>query len=206
MSRINDNQITEKNLLESSNVLLHFLEIRYQDEKIRIVNDNMSHFWRGEYWEGFYFNVSGISGALDGQSSVGTASVPNMDRVIGRYFDETDGLENAVVVYRATFSNQLDDDAPIFEYEFAVNSTEDDEQNGILHLGHGYAVNSRRPERIHLTNTCDRQYGSIQCGVSTSVISQYPQCNRNLKDCRIRGNSKRFGGEPAIPIGGAYAI
>lgn len=204
MTRLTPVQTEEKNRLESENILLEFLEITYQDDVIRIVKDSQGHTWRGVFWTGGFFTMDGLSSSLDGDSTVGKVAIPNVDRFIGQYFEETKGVEGGKVTYLLAFSNQLEDPAAILEMDFSVSSTDDDETFGYLNLGHSYALNSRRPERIHLTNTCDHQYGSLQCGLPASIKEIFPTCGRTLKECRARGNSRRFGGEPAIPIGGAY--
>ena len=63
------------------------------------------------------------------------------------------------------------------------------------------------PSRMVSTTYCEwsKRYGCIECDPTTAIdYGAYPTCDGTLKQCRIRENSRRWGGFPGIPRGGIY--
>lgn len=95
-------------------------------------------------------------------------------------------------------------DEIMLEYEFSIKNLKFDEHWATMTLGSPYPLSSARPERKYKKNFCDYEYCGVECGLPETIKQRYPQCQKTLKQCRERGNSIRFGGEPSIPQGGLY--
>ena len=98
-------------------------------------------------------------------------------------------------------SSHLTETQPVLEEEFTVQSTAYDQDWVVFTLSGSINLLRRVPERRFLKNWCPFQYKGPECRATSPLAA----CDKSLNACKERGNALRFGGEPAIPMGGLYS-
>ena len=201
--------VIEKNKIESSNVWLILLEITIPATQtgelptvLRLVRNTENIVWGGYLWTAFPFELDPPKQSGNGELPNFTVRVSNVTRTIEGYLEQAGGGIGSNVRMMVVLSEHLDIITPELDEQFSVQSVSYDENwVGFVLTG---AVNlfRRVPLRRFLKNFCPFQYKGAEC----KATSTYPTCNKSLADCRERNNQERFGGEPAIPQGGIYAL
>ncbi len=196
----------EKNKLAADGVWLVLLEIIIPvlNETLRLVRNTDNITWRGYTWTAFPFVPDDINEDSKGELQTLAIKVSNVTRTVQYYLEQGDGGIGASVKLYVIHSKHLELAQAEFEETFEITSTSADAHWVTFSLGPGYPLMARRPERRILKNFCQFVYGGTECAVSAAVKLEYPSCNKSLADCRKRGNSVRYGGEPSIPAGGTF--
>ncbi|GBG57772.1 hypothetical protein SPFL3102_01491 [Sporomusaceae bacterium FL31] len=200
--------ILEKNKLTSDGAWLVLLEVNVPDmETLFFVRNTDNIIWPavgGNQYIAFPFEMDDTSQDSKGEIPGLTVRVSNVTRSVQSYLEAAQGGVGATVTIRVVHSRHLDQVTPEVEEEFSVQDTAADDNWVYFNLGPAYPINARRPERRYMKNFCPYEYGDCECGISSEVYRTFPSCGHTLTDCRIRNNSKRFGGEASIPQGGIY--
>lgn len=205
MIELSSAAIIEKNKISSDGVWLVLLEINVpgMGQAIRLVRNTEDITWAGVQWVAFPFDLDEIGENSNGEIPNVAIRVSNVTRVIQGIIEKAGGGVGSTLTIRVVHSKHLDIDQPELEEEFCALSASCSAQWVTFNLGQSYPVMSRRPIYRYLKNHCQFIYGDVECGVALDTLQQYPNCSKTLTDCRTRGNSVRFGGEPTIP-GGFY--
>ncbi|QTX33206.1 DUF1833 family protein [Aminithiophilus ramosus] len=198
--------ILEKNNLASDGAWLILLEVKVSDGTVlRFVRNTENVIWNGETWVAFPFEFSVMGEESKGEIPKVTIQVSNVTRAVQAYLESADGGVGSAATLRVVHSAHLDQMSPELEEVYSVTGVKTDARWVTFTLGIDYPLASRRPARRNLKNFCPFRYGGAECGVSAGVLQDLPTCGKTLADCRQRGNSTRYGGEPSIPQGGLYA-
>ncbi|AZO96084.1 DUF1833 family protein [Halocella sp. SP3-1] len=194
----------EKNKISSTGTWLVLIEIQFQGETIRVVNNNEDIEWptgSGTIWTGFPFELGEVSENSKGELPSLQLKVSNVTRTIQQYLEEYAGGTDATVILRVVMSEHLELTTPELIETFSVKSTSTSAQWATFNLGPDCATTQRIPPDRYMQNFCPFKFKGIKCGYSGSESS----CNKTLASCRVCHNSTRFGGEPGIPgAGGLY--
>jgi lambda family phage minor tail protein L len=190
----------EKNKLASDGAWLILLEITIRSGIIlRLCRNTDDLLWNGEIWTAFPFELDEPKQSGNSELPRFAVRVSNVTRAIEGYIEREGGGVGAQVRMLVVMSNHLDS-APVLDEEYSVQSTSCDQEWVTFNLSGSINLFRRVPERRFLKNFCPFQYKGMECKASSSL----PTCDKILKACRARGNAVRFGGEPAIPMGGLY--
>jgi lambda family phage minor tail protein L len=182
------------------------------DLVMRIVRNNEDIVWNGHTWVGFPFDLDEVTENSDGELPQLTLKVSNVSRVVQQYLEQTNGGVGATVKLYAVYSQYLDQPAEI-EETFSVYAVKCDAYWVHFTLSGDYPTKRRIPEYRYLKDCCPFVYGGVECGVDKSALlatktsadqDEYAKCSKTLRACKKRNNERRFGGEPAIPLGGTY--
>ena len=197
--------IEEKNKLSSGSAELILMEIELPQlpDSLKIVLNTDPIEWSGQLWTPFPFELDDITEDSKGEVPNLSLKISNIDRTMQGYMDEGKGGVGGTVTIRVVNSAHLDIVDPLFEEEFSIVKSTANEMWATFTLGASYPMTARRPLFRHLRNHCPHEYGGIVCAASSASLNKYPECDKSLVDCRLRKNSERFGGEPAIQ-GGFY--
>lgn len=197
--------LIEKNKLSNNKPWLLLLELNLPDgTNIHIVQNNEMIIWNGIEWIAFPFNVSDKTEDMK-SLPVFNIQVSNVSGIMQSYLEEYDGLTDCPVTIRLIHAAHLDSPTPEIEETFTVQETDYDEEWVKFALGADFWFFYRALSGRYLKDWCSGvKYGGIKCGVSAEIMAAFPACPHTLLGCEERGNSKRFGGEPALP-GGLYA-
>ena len=206
MLTLSEAAILEKNKIESNNAFLILLEITIPVENevplvLRLVRNTEAIMWNGQTWTAFPFEIEPPRQSSNGEMPNFTIKVSNVTRTIEGYLEQAGGGIGADVRILVVMSEHLDLTTPELEEFFSVQSVSYDEKFVSFVLTGAVRLFKRIPFRRYLKNFCPFQYKGAEC----KCTSGYTTCNKSLADCRLRGNSERFGGEPGIPQGGMYS-
>jgi len=205
MLPLSSNAILEKNKLASDGAYLILLEIQIPGtETIRVLRNTENKTWGGHEWVAFSFEMDDIVEDGKGELPQVILRVSNVTQGLEPYLQTGNGGVGATVIIRVVNSNYLSEANPDVEISFICESTDSDENWVYFTLGGGDAQNRRIPIYRYFKDSCRFSYGGVECGATAAVQITYPNCNGTLNNCRIRGNSIRFGGCPSIPSGGLY--
>jgi phage-related protein len=206
----------EKNKIASDGAWLVLLEVTLPTDDdnlvIRIVRNNEDIVWNGYTWIGFPFDLDEVSENSNGELPQLTLKVSNVSRVVQQYVEQSDGGVGATVKLYAVHSQYLDQAAEIAE-TFSVYAVKCDAGWVYFTLSGDYPTKRRIPESRDMKDCCPFGYGGVECGVDKTALlatktaaeqAEYQTCSKTLNACKKRGNEARFGGEPAIPLGGTY--
>ena len=193
---------TEKNKLNSNSVWLVMLEINIPSvpETLRIVNNNDDVSWKGFTWLKFPFELDEISQTANAETSQFQIKVGNVKNIIGQYirqydvYVKTNGFEPIRVVLYIVNSKDLANTTPVYSTNLILTTS------SLNHLEVSFTVSARdlfrarTPQTRMFPNSCRFKFKSTLCGYAGSVST----CDKSLSRCRQLGNSKRYGGFPAI--------
>lgn len=189
--------ILEKNKVATDGVWLMLLDITYQDETMRLVNNTENIEFNGSEYLAFPFNVSDVTEDSKELPQV-TLQVSNATGAMEQLVDYYGGLVDSSITLRVINTN-VPNVAEMEEF-FIITGTSVNSEWVVFQLGSDYAVNRRYPATRIMKDFCPFKYKGIRCGYQGSM----GECNKTLADCRKRNNSERFGGAPSIPVGGMY--
>ena len=192
--------IIEKNKLVSDSVWIILLEIATPDDTIRIASNNTNVEWGGYVWTAFPFIIDDMKYDKEELIEV-PVRISNVTKFMEYFVEYYDGLINCEVVLRVVNSNFLDEENPELEENFVITSTTTDSSWCTFKLGSGFPLRQRFPKDRLLKDFCPFIYKGVECGSTSSE----PDCPRTLYGCYQRNNMSRFGGEPAMLIGGMYS-
>lgn len=194
-----------KNKLASDGAYIALLEIAIYGTGIvvRLARNTDDITWAGQTWTAFPFDLADLTETSDGEIPEVTLQVANVDRIIQGYVEQASGGGKSSATIRVVNSKLLAETDPLLEEFFTVTKTSCKEDYVYFTLGMGYKK-ARRPLGRYMKNHCPYKYGGCKCGVSSATMTTYPVCDHTLVNCRLRGNSKRFGGQPLVGSGGLY--
>lgn len=190
-----------KNALDDTGAWLILLDVVIGGDPLRIVYNNENITWNGNLYTAFPFEMDPIDEDAKGELPALKIRVSNVMRALQYYINESDGCIGATVTLRVVHSKHLELTEPEVEEVWAITQVASDDQWVTFTLGADYPVTARRPLWRFLKNFCPFEYKGVECGATSTLTD----CNHSLVHCRARGNSTRYGGEPAIPMGGLYA-
>ena len=192
----------EKNKLVSDGAWILLLEITVsQSTVIRLCRNTEDIQWNGETWTAFPLELDAPKQSGTGELPRFAVRVSNITRTVEGYLEQAGGGVGATVRMMVVMSNHLGLTTPELDEEFSVQSTSYDQDWVTFNLSGSVNLFRRIPQRRFMKNFCPFQYKGPEC----KCLSPLPTCDKSLSACKARGNSRRFGGEPAIPQGGLYA-
>lgn len=195
--------LIEKNKLSNDKPWLVLLELDLPDgTAVHIVRNNEDIIWNGIEWIAFPFDMSDKTEDMK-SIPVLNIQVSNVARIMQSYLEEYDGLTDCLVTIRLVHAGHLDNPIAEMEETFSIQDTDYDDEWVKFALGADFWFFYRALAGRYLKDWCGFKYGGIKCGVPVATLAQFPTCTHTLLGCEARGNSKRFGGEPALP-GGIY--
>ncbi|MDR1471368.1 MAG: phage BR0599 family protein [Synergistaceae bacterium] len=191
----------EKNRIFSDTAWIMLLEISIKPGIVlRLCSDSEDIVWNGETWVAFPFDMDSPVQNSDGELPRFAVRVSNVTRTVEGYLEQSGGGVGATVRMMVVMSSHLDETTPVADEEFTVYSTSYDQDWVTFTLSGAVNLLRRIPARRFLKNFCPFQYKGPEC----MAVSDLTTCDKSLKACRARGNARRFGGEPGIPMGGLY--
>lgn len=195
--------ILEKNKLHSDGawIILLDIEIPGIETVVTICRNTEDITWNGTTYIAFPFEIGDVSEDSKGTLPSIELKVSNVAQVLQSYIEEGQGGVQSTVTLRVVHSKHLDVTTPELEEIFSVTKTSVNSKWVTFTLGMNYPSGARRPLRRFMKNFCPFKFKGIECGATTTA---YTSCKKTLTECRARGNSTRFGGEPGIPAGGFY--
>jgi phage-related protein len=196
--------IAHKNSLSDDSCWLALLEVQIPGTTLYLANNNENITWNGQVWQAFPFDVDPLRENSGTEIPIATIRVSNVTREVLAYVEQSNGAIDFPVILRIVNSEVLGGTAPELQLEYVCKQIKYDTTWVSFTLAGSQHITRRTPERRFMKDFCPYAYGLIECGVSAATLAAFSTCKKTLAQCRERGNSKRFGGEPGIPTGGFY--
>jgi phage-related protein len=160
-----------------------------------LVNNNENIIWNNQEWLAFPFTLGDITD--DGKETMSIQlKVANIDRRLGVVISAAKGAGGTPIVLRAVTFTKIGDNSKVylnFEEMFEIKKA--DVNNWVtLTISIPRDLIKRFPMRTVLRDFCPYRFKDIECGYNGELTT----CNKTLADCRTKGNSQRFGGEPGL--------
>jgi phage-related protein len=187
--------ILEKNKTSSGSAILLLLEVQFATP-LYLVNNNENIVWNEQEWLAFPFTIGNLTD--DGKETMSVdVKVTNITRELGVLVESVKGAGGTLVILRAINYSLINDTPSIyleFEENFEIKKASVDAYWVTFTIGVPRDLIVRFPMRTVLRNFCPYRFKDIECAYAGAVTT----CNKTLADCRARGNSRRFGGEPGL--------
>lgn len=190
--------LKDLNALSMEGCILYALDIAIPDtEMIYIVKNRENISYAGNSYMAFEFTIGDISSGK-GETPTLQLSIDNSSLVMGRYAEAYDvyikehGTDGNTIKATLHILNTNDLSASISDYYFELTDFKTTGAFATFNLGAKSLWNKTYPLRKIFANFCGFKFKDIRCGYIGSLTT----CNKTLSDCRLRGNSVRFGGYP----------
>lgn len=150
---------------------------------------------------------SNISGEIDSF----TISVPNVDRQLESYIQNRSNLRGCEVYVLTTFAPFLPSGSTAYHIgtspdyrshmkeKFYIDSVMTNEQVVQFTCKSKFDIKKIVVPGRTYGRECQWEFRSSECDPDGNIAASWTDCNFTLEDCRLRKNSSRFGGFPAIP-------
>lgn len=195
----------EKNKMNTDGAFILLLELIVPIEgvdPIRVCYNTEDITWAGYIWQAFPLQIGDITEDKSGAVPAFDIKIDNVSQALTYYVEESQGAHNGEVIIRVVNTKALDSATPELEEHYQVTHVIVNQQWVTMTVGTSYSPHSRRPINRYMKNNCRyRTFKGPECGCTNAA---YTTCDRTLTACKIRGNSKRFGGFPGIDQGGIY--
>lgn len=200
--------IFSKNKIESTFPYLALLDIVVplaEPLNIFIVNnnENVSFGTPPQVYTAFPFSI-----LLPKQSSTGEISktqlrVHDVDNTMRQHIEALNGGPGTTVKLRVVnFEYMVDRDwYTELEFDFDLLDASISKDEITLGLGAPNMLRQAYPPARYTTNVCQwahRFYGGYECKLSAAARVTYPKCNGTRTACKIRNNTRNFGGYPGL--------
>lgn len=199
MLQLSDIAKMQKNKVSSDGAFLVLLDVMLKDGRVeRFVRNNEDIYWNEHLYSAFGFTIGNVDENSNDELPSLDIAIPNDGYMMQAYLEEYLGGTGVRVTIRVVNSKTLDEPNPYFESTFAVIDTKIDAQWIRFTLGSDFPMTRRIPHRKYMKESCPFKFKGIECGYNGT---DYDRCNSTFADCKLRGNTQRFGGEPGLQVG-----
>lgn len=182
--------------LDKADPLLVLLDIAVPDQlPLRLVANNENIEYQGNTYEAFNFVVD--KPGADGKGAITTLplKIANAQRVLRPYLDAYDGGVGLPVTMTIINPAMADEDYSELTATLYNLATDSDSAWVYFTLGPYNPRNKQCPPDQYLATSCRFDFvDDPRCGYSGPATT----CSRTLDNCRVLGNSRRFGGFPGL--------
>jgi len=189
----------EKNKLSTDSVFAVLFQIEL-NETVYLAYNTQDVSWNGHTWIAFPMRIGDTTEDNTGSDPNLTLQVDNVSRSLQSAVEQSGGGVGTRVKLLVVNTKNIASTTPELEEEYVVISTMADQQYITFTLGNEYSARTRRPLNRYFKDFCPFKYKGLRCGYNGNLAD----CNRTLADCRLHGNSTRFGGFPGIDQKGVY--
>jgi lambda family phage minor tail protein L len=194
--------IEQKNLRVNQPIYLYEINFKYPE------NDPLN--WL--YFAGVNFNVDfgeplkryykfpiefdNVSENAQGEVDTVEVRVSNVSRDIQYYLEQYNALRGKKIIIKTVWANKLDDPDCYIRDVYYVSRVVTNDVNAIFTLTSKFdLMEVSLPRETYSRNFCRWQFISAECGYNGLAS----ECNKTLNNCKLLGNSRRFGGFPSVP-------
>ena len=200
MLNLSTTALIEKNKMHGTGAWIILLEIKLSDtETLRVCRNTEDVIWNGYTWIAFPFELDDLKEDMKEFPEI-AIKVDNTLRTLQPYLEQYKGLTGKEVIIRVVHQSNLNTNICELEEYFTITNTSADANFVEFTLGGDFPINMRVPNDRYMKNFCNHIFKSIPCGYNGAET----WCDGTLARCKQLNNSARFGGFPAIPMGGVY--
>ncbi|MCK4522083.1 MAG: DUF1833 family protein [Nanoarchaeota archaeon] len=191
----------EKNKI-SGDVWIILIELQFTPT-YRICKNNEDIVWPtagGNTYIAFPFELDAKTDTSKGEIPSVQIKISNVNRLMQSYAEQSGGAVGSTVILRLVHSEHLDLADPEIEETFIITKVDTDNMWVYITLSLLNPFLLGFPSQKFIKNFCRFKFKGTRCGYAGVAVT----CDHTLTDCQSKGNELRFGGFPAIPIGGIY--
>lgn len=199
--------ILEKNKIASKTSWIILIEILLPSgETLRFCRNTENITWRTYEWLAFPFEIDDMKEVSTSETPQLILSVGNQTKAIQAYVENAGGGVGSTVKIYVIYTKgpQYQEYDPVLELEYVCTGCAATANWVSFTLGVSNKFRQIFPKHKAYKNICRWKFKSEQCGFVDTDTLQFDTCNKTLSDCRLRQNSKRFGGFPSVGTGALY--
>jgi len=198
MKQLPANIVIEKNKIATTNPWIVLLDIKVPTgEVLRLCNNTEDIRFGGNTYYAMPFDISSVQSNAKGELQSVTLQVSNVSRILQPYIEQYTGGVGFEVVLRVVNVAYLSENYAELELVFNVMSTEADAQWVYFTLGAPNPLRKRFPQYRYIAEHCQWEFRSVECGYQGGASD----CKRTFENCRLLGNTRRFGGYKGLAGG-----
>ncbi len=189
--------ILEKNKIASVNPWLALLEVTLTDNtKLYLVHNTEDIVFGGNTYTAFPFQIQIPKIGTKGEIPSWMLKISNVTRILQAYLEQQNGCVGATVILRFVNAGYLSENYADLETTMEVLSSKSDAEWVAFSLGMPNPLRQRFPKYRYIAKHClwDFNYPAGK-GPECAYTGPYMLCEKTLDACRIRSNSRRFGGK-----------
>lgn len=192
--------VKEKNKISSIHPFFMLLDITLTDNtKFYLVHNTEDITFNGQVYIAFPFQVELPKISSKGEIPTWTIRVSNVTRVLQASLEALNGAVGSTIVMRIVNAGFLNENYAELETTLKVLATQCDAYWVTFTLGGENLLRRRFPLYRYIANYCPwvsrfKQADNVECGYSGPATT----CNGTLANCRLKGNSRRFGGKVGL--------
>jgi len=206
MKTLPSSLLIEKNRLATPNAWLLLLDITLPDNAttFNLARNNEDVTWSGKTYYKFPFELDWPDENTKGEIPTAQLHVSNITRALLPYLRQYNGGIGSTVTLHLVNSGYLSANTADLDLTFQVVGASDDASWVTWKLGAKNPLKSPYPAYRYMAGVCRwvHLYAHEECGYSGPL----PGCAGHIGDCRMHGNSHRFGGEPGLDTGGLRIV
>jgi len=185
------NLILEKNKLNATSPWIILLDIKLPDNTILyFCNNNENIQFNGHTYNAIAFELDTTTQTVKGEIPSVTLRISNVTKLIQAYLEEYNGGIGATVTLRVVNTAYLNENYSELEMTFDVIAASTDAYWATFTLGTPNPLRKMFPPYMYIAEHCNWQFKSAECGYSGPATT----CKRTYEDCKLHGNTARFGG------------
>lgn len=131
-----------------------------------------------------------------------TVKVSNVSLYLQKYLNDLSGLVGSICKIIIVSEDNLDSDYSELEQEWNITESEVTQEFVTFKLSLPNLLLMRFPLTRFISMHCRFTFREIEC----NYTGELETCRRTLQDCKIRNNTKRFGGTPGLNASGIRVV
>lgn len=184
-----------KNQLVSTAPWIVLLALTLPDASvIRLAKNTEDVTFNGHLYTAFAFDLGDAKSGGDAKIQGVTVKVANPGRALQPYLEAYEGLVGCALTVAVVHTDNLAEDHTEITLAYEVLASQADGEWIVFSVGAENPMRRRFPLLAALPRSCNWIFKGAECAYSGSAAT----CKRTLADCRVLGNSARFGGRPGI--------
>lgn len=195
--------ILEKNLLATDGAWLTLVDFTLPNgSHIRLVRNTEDITFGGNIYTAFPLAVSPMQQLSDSSVPTLNLRISNVTRTLQAYMETYNGGKGCTCSIITVSSKLLAENYSALTLQYDVLSSTSDANWLSFTLGAANPLRHRFPPYRAIASSCNFPYRGVEC----AYAGPKPSCKRTLDDCRVHGNSARFGGFPGLGGGGLRLV
>lgn len=204
MLNIPTSLIQNLNTTDGSDPWLVLIELHIEDESeaLRIVNNNEDITWSGNEYVAYPFTMSLPQQSNKGDLPSVMLSISNVTRALQPYVEEYNGCVGSMVRIIVVNAGLLEEDYSELTTELTIMSCTSSASDITFQLGAANPLQKKFPPDQYIASHCRFKFKGALCGY-TGIGDV---CVKTLDQCKVYGNSARFGGHPGLSGDGIRVV
>jgi len=178
----------EKNKIAGDSAWIILLEVTIDQYNFRLAKNTSDVSYGGHTYQAFNFELDATKETSRGEIPTIELRVSNVTDLLHPYLEAYNGGVGGTVKITVVNSNYLSETYPSLTFD--ILNTVVDNYFIYFTLGAVSPLRKRFPKYRYISDLCNWEFKSVECGYSGSETS----CNRTYSRCSELGNTSRYGG------------